>query len=191
MSGIIVQLPLPAHLDKTAILGAIDPVLDIDCIGAYNSDRFYESVPGMSFPTALAIIEILDGLPVDLYKKNIVMMGNGELVGKPVVELLTRRNIPVTVIDSKTKNPTEILQSADIIISAIGKENILTGDMVQEGAIVIDAGTSESNGGVVGDVDQSTVLGKASMLAPVPGGVGPVTVAMLFRNLFETAEGRE
>lgn len=190
MSGIIVQLPLPAHLDKAAILNAIDPVLDIDCIGAYNSDRFYNSVPGMSFPTALAVVEILDSLPVDLYKKNIVMMGNGELVGKPVVQLLTRRNIPVTVIDSKTRNPNDILQSADIIISAIGKENSITGDMIQEGAIVIDAGTSESNGGVVGDVDQSTVIGKASMLAPVPGGVGPVTVAMLFRNLLETAESR-
>ncbi len=191
MSGIIVQLPLPDSVDKEKILSVIDPVLDVDCIGSYNSERFYNSVPGMSFPTALAIIEILDGLPVDLYKKTIVMMGNGELVGKPVVELLTRRNISVTVIDSKTKNPTEILQSADIIISAIGKENILTGDMIQEGAIVIDAGTSESNGGVVGDVEQSTVIGKASMLAPVPGGVGPVTVAMLFRNVCETAEGRE
>lgn len=190
MCGLIVQLPLPATIDKQAVLSAIDPEIDIDCIGPKNSALFYEGKPGVSFPTALAVMEIIDSLPFEISKRAVAIVGNGELVGKPVRELLRRRGVEAQGIDTKTEFPEDILREADVIISAAGKPNLVNGNIIKEGAIVIDAATSESGGGIVGDVEAETVIGKASVLAPVPGGVGPVTVAMLFRNLFEVAESR-
>ena len=190
MSGLIAQLPLPAHIDKDAILGAIDPMIDVDCIGQENSGFFYGGKPRFVFPTALAVMHIIDFLYIDLSKMNIAIIGKGDLVGRPVRQILLERGFDSKVIDRSTENVAELLQDADLIISAAGRADIVKGGMVKEGAIVIDAGTSEFYGSIVGDVEFDSVSKVASVISPVPGGVGPVTVAMLFKNVVEAAKTR-
>ncbi len=189
MCGIIVQLPLPEKIDKEKVLNAIKPELDVDCLGSINSQKFYHNENGMVFPTASACLKLLDSIPVLMTDKKIVILGQGRLVGKPVTHLLRNRNLNVTAINSSTSNQEELLKNADVIISAIGKGNYIKGHMVKEGVIIIDAGTSEEDGGVVGDVSFDSVLEKASYITPCPGGVGPVTVAMLLKNVLEVAKG--
>lgn len=188
MCGIIVQLPLPNHLDTRAILDAIDPELDVDCLGSFASKNFYEGNSKLSFPTALACMRILEEVKIDLHNSNVVVLGQGDLVGKPVSHLLTRNNIKHICLDSKSENNEQVLKQADIIISGIGREGYIKGDMIKEGVSIIDAGTSESNGTVVGDIDFESVKDKVDFISPVPGGVGPVTVAMLFRNVLQVAK---
>ncbi|MFA7315417.1 MAG: bifunctional 5,10-methylenetetrahydrofolate dehydrogenase/5,10-methenyltetrahydrofolate cyclohydrolase [Candidatus Paceibacterota bacterium] len=190
MCGIIIQLPLPSHIDKEAVLDAIDPSVDVDCLGARAQALFYNNEPVFSFPTARASMKILDESVPELSGKKIVILGQGMLVGRPVTHLLRTRGYDVETITSVTENPKEILRSADVVISAIGKANFLTADMIQEGAIIIDAGTSEEDGAVVGDVDTNSVMNVAGMLTPSPGGVGPVTVAMLLSNVLLCAQKR-
>lgn len=190
MCGLIVQLPLPESVDKQAVLDAIDPNLDVDCIGSACGSNFYQGLPSPVFPTAAAVMELLKFTGTELRNKQIVIVGQGELVGKPVKYLLERQGIAPQIIRSKTPNAEEILRSADIIISAAGRPKLITGDKIKSGVIIIDAGTSESDGGIVGDVDQDSVAGQAAMLSPVPGGVGPVTVAMLMSNVYEVAAKR-
>jgi methylenetetrahydrofolate dehydrogenase (NADP+)/methenyltetrahydrofolate cyclohydrolase len=187
MSGLIVQLPLPSHIDKQAVLDAIDPSIDVDCLGTKNSEAFYADGTPFGYPTALACMAILDSLNLDLAGKKIAVLGQGQLVGKPVTHLLKKRTLAVEVISRGTERKEELLKEADIVISAIGEPNFVKGGMLKPGVIVIDAGTSETTGAVVGDVDRSSVEGIASYLSPVPGGVGPVTVAMLFNNVLIAA----
>jgi len=191
MCGIIVQLPLPEHIPKQDVLDAIDPRLDVDCLGTVASTKFYESYSGkddLGFPTALACLYILDSINMDLENKNIVVLGQGMLVGKPVAALLEGRGLSPIVVRSKTPNKEKILKEADVIISGIGKGKYLTGEMIKKGAVVIDAGTSESSGGVVGDVDLESMKDVAGYVSPVPGGVGPVTVAILLNNVLTVAK---
>jgi methylenetetrahydrofolate dehydrogenase (NADP+) / methenyltetrahydrofolate cyclohydrolase len=188
MCGIIVQLPLPDTIDKQAVLDAIDPALDVDCLGTTASDIFYSGNILLGFPTALACMVLLDSLNLDLTDKKIVVQGQGLLVGKPVAALLRFRGIDPIIITSKTENKLELLKEADVIISGIGKGKYVTGDMVKENVVLIDAGTSESTGAIVGDVDLESVRDKASFVSPVPGGVGPVTVAMLLGNVLKVAQ---
>jgi len=188
MSGIIVQLPLPSHINTQLVLDAIDPKLDVDCLGSMNSDNFYENKGEISYPTALACMKILDSLNLNLKEKNIVVLGRGKLVGFPVAHILESRSFSVDVVHSKTENSNEIILAADIIISAVGIGGFLKGDMVKDGVVVIDAGTSEENGSVVGDVEMETIKNKASYVTPSPGGVGPVTVAMLLENVYKVAK---
>ncbi len=189
MCGIIVQLPLPVHLDKKKILDAISSMLDVDCLGEKRSRKFYEETDlSLVFPTALACFTILESINLDLHNKNIVVLGQGELVGKPVSQLLFYKGYNVISLNSSTEDRETILKNADIIISGIGKGKFITGSMVKNGVVVIDAGTSESGSGVVGDVDLESVQDIASYVSPVPGGVGPVTVAMLFKNVLEVAK---
>lgn len=190
MCGIIVQLPLPNHLDTRAILDAIDPELDVDCLGSFASKNFYEGNSRLSFPTALACMRILEEIKIDLPTSNVVVLGQGDLVGKPVSHLLTRNNIKHICLDSKSENNEQVLKQADVIISGIGREGYIKGDMIKQGVSIIDAGTSESNGTVVGDVDFEGVKDKVDFISPVPGGVGPVTVAMLFRNVLQVAKDK-
>jgi len=191
MCGIIVQLPLPEGIDRQKVLDAVDPALDVDCLSTFSGDKFYNGDSLMGFPTALAIVHILDSLHVDLLDKKIVVMGFGKLVGKPVSALLQFRNLDVEVIRSKTEDKEEILKKADVIISGIGKGKYIKGDMIKEGAIVIDAGSSEEDSLIVGDVDSESVMNIASFLSPVPGGVGPVTVAMLLENVLKVAKNKK
>jgi len=187
MCGIIVQLPLPSHLDTQVVLDAINPKLDVDCLGSVNSKNFYEDVGLIGYPTALACMKLLDSVNLGLENKNIIVLGRGKLVGLPVTHILESRSLPVNVVHSKTENSSEIILNADVIISAIGRGGFLKGDMVKDGVVIIDAGTSEENGAVVGDVDMESVEGKASFVTPTPGGVGPVTVAVLLENVYQVA----
>lgn len=190
MCGIIVQLPLPSHIDTQIVLDAIDPRLDVDCLGSSNSDHFYNNNGEIGYPTALACMATIDSLHQDLSNKNIVVLGQGKLVGLPVSHLLKSRGLNITVINSKTENSKEIIANADLIVSAMGKGKFITGDMVKDGVVIIDAGTSEENGSVVGDVDMESVENKASCITPTPGGVGPITVAMLLENVYKVAKNK-
>lgn len=191
MCGIIIQLPLPEHIDKRKVLDAISPDLDVDCLGMVNSENFYNNENKFSYPTALACLRIIDSLDIDLSKKKILVLGQGNLVGLPVSHLFRSRGLEIKTINSKTENSEVLIKEADIIISAIGRGKFLTGDMVKKDVIIIDAGTSEDNGAVVGDVDLKSVLSVASFVSPTPGGVGPVTVAMLLNNVLEVAKNKK
>lgn len=190
MCGIIVQLPLPDHIDRKKILDAISPELDVDCLGQINAENFYNNEGTIAYPTALACMKIIDSLKIDLSFKKILMIGQGTLVGRPVTHLLRDRGLNITTVDSKTENKDGLMKEADLIITAIGKAKYLKGDMIKDGVIVIDAGTSEDNGAVVGDVDIET-MEKASFVSKTPGGVGPVTVAMLLKNVIEVAKNKK
>ncbi len=190
MCGVIVQLPLPKHLDRQAIMNAIDPKLDVDCLGQILSNEFYSKETLIGYPTALACVHILDSLNLDLSNKKILVRGQGDLVGRPVTHILRTRGLNVDIINRETENKDEFIKNADIIISGTGLGQSLHGSMVKEGVVVIDAGTSESKGGVVGDVDSLSMNGVASAISPVPGGVGPVTVAMLLKNVLTVAQSR-
>jgi methylenetetrahydrofolate dehydrogenase (NADP+)/methenyltetrahydrofolate cyclohydrolase len=188
LAGLIVQLPLPAHIEKQATLDAIDPRIDVDCITQKNSALFYSSNPLFSPPTALAIMEILGSLPFSLKGKSVVVVGQGDLVGRPITHLLRAQGLEVAVADATTSNLAALTQTADILISGTGHPGLITGLMVKEGSVVIDAGTSESTGGIVGDVDFPSVEKVAGFISPVPGGVGPVTVAKLLQNVVSAAK---
>ncbi len=198
MCGIIVQLPLPRSIDKRTILDNIDPRLDVDCLGTIASEKFYNnynSQTDLGYPTALACMALLDSLSLDLKGKIIVVLGKGELVGKPVAALLRDRGLIHLVISSKTENKEYLLQQADVVISGMGKGKYITANMIKLGAVLIDAGTSEEGSSpfgdrpnIVGDVDLQSVRNVAGYVSPVPGGVGPVTVAMLLNNVLKVAK---
>jgi methylenetetrahydrofolate dehydrogenase (NADP+)/methenyltetrahydrofolate cyclohydrolase len=197
MCGIIIQLPLPVHIDRQKVLDSIDPKLDVDCLGKINSEKFYSSYDSekdIAYPTALACMAVLDGFnfvknsPTKLEDRKIVILGKGMLVGKPVAALLKYRGLFPIVVDSKTENKEEIIKTADVLISGMGKGKYITGNMLKSGAIVIDAGTSESEGSIVGDVDTDSLNNMAGFISPVPGGVGPITVAMLLKNVLKVAK---
>ena len=188
MCGIIVQLPLPSHIDKQAVFDNIDPKLDVDCLGSVASEKFYGGDASLGFPTALSCIALLDSINLDLVKKNVIVLGQGMLVGKPVTALLKFRGLNPLIVRSKTENKEKIIKEADIIISGIGRGKYITGNMIKFGAVLIDAGTSESEGGIVGDVDLESVKNVEGYVSPVPGGVGPMTVAMLLNNVLKVAK---
>lgn len=188
MCGLIVQLPLPAHIDKQKILDSIDQSIDVDCLGQDASMVFYNSSIDIGYPTALSCMKILDSLNINLEDKKIVVVGQGQLVGRPVAHLLKIRNLEVSIVTRETDNKDEIIKNADVIISGTGAGKLLTGEKIKDGAILIDAGTSESNGSIVGDVDLESVQGIASFVSPVPGGVGPVTVGILLQNVLKVAQ---
>jgi methylenetetrahydrofolate dehydrogenase (NADP+)/methenyltetrahydrofolate cyclohydrolase len=197
MCGIIIQLPLPPHLDRQAVLNAIDSRLDVDCLGTIASEKFYSGSTSVGFPTALACMALLDSLNLDLKGKIIVVLGMGELVGKPTAELLHSRGLTYQPVRSSTVNKENFLLNADVIISGIGKGKYITGNMIKYGAVLIDAGTSEEGSSplgdrknIIGDVDLESVKNVASFVSPVPGGVGPVTVAMLLNNVLTVAKSK-
>lgn len=172
--GIVIQLPLPKQLDTERLLSVIPADKDIDALGLSEKPA----------PVARAVFEILDFHHVDLINKNILVIGNGRLVGKPVAQELSRRTIGYQIIDKETDVlvAQEKMKSADIIISGAGVPHMITPDMIKEGVVLIDAGTSEQSGKLVGDIDPACAE-KALLMTPVPGGVGPVTVVSLFSNL--------
>jgi len=188
MCGIIIQLPLPDSLEKRLILDAIDSHLDVDCLGTVASQKFYEGDTSLGFPAGLACMTILDSLQLDLKNKSIVVLGQGELVGKPVTALLGFRGLEPIAVRGETTNKEEIIKQADVVISGMGRGKHITGEMVKKGVVLIDAGTSESKNAIIGDVDLDSVRDVASAVSPVPGGVGPVTVAMLLQNVLKVAK---
>lgn len=186
--GLIVQLPLPSNIDTVAVLRAIPRSIDVDCISPDQSRGFYQGDQTLVPPTASAILTLLDSLQQDLHEKKIVVVGQGPLVGKPVTFLLHRRGYDVFGADRSTPDLQKLLQTADVIIAGTGRAGLITGESIKPGAIVIDAGTAETDGGIVGDVDTASVEPVASFVSPVPGGVGPVTVSELLANVVTVAE---
>lgn len=187
LCGLIIQVPLPDALQEKPVLNAVLPEYDVDCMGEQNQGLFYSGKPRFLLPTAAAIMEIFKILKIDKHKK-VVVIGQGELVGRPVAFLLRKQGYMVTTADKKVLDLKALCLSADVIVSAAGSPGLVKGAMVKPGAVVVDAGTSESGGGIVGDVETESVAQVAGFLTPVPGGVGPVTVAMLLSNVLLSAK---
>lgn len=188
--GLIVQIPLPDHIDQQAVLNAIPPSIDVDVLNQISSQKFYHSnlEEGLIPPTASAILYILDSLPEDWSQKKFLVIGRGELVGKPIAHLLAQRGYDVQIAHSQTANLAQLLAQSDVIISGVGKPNLITGQEIKQGVVIIDAGTSEIGGLISGDVEFDSCQNKAKYITPVPGGVGPLTVAKLLQNVVKVAE---
>lgn len=190
VTGMMVQLPLPAHLSVPEVTRALDPKKDADGFHAYNFGKMTISKDFEHLPpaTALGIIRLIDAYDIDVTGMNITVLGRSNLVGKPVAIMLMNRGATVTVCHSKTKNIAEHCQSADMIIAATGVPRLVQGDWVKEGAIVIDAGYAKVDGKVTGDVDYDEVAPKCSWITPVPGGCGPMTIYSIVENTVAAAE---
>ncbi len=182
VSGILVQLPLPKHIDSIKILEAIAPAKDVDGFHPVSMGRLMMGTAKLAPCTPSGIIEMLDRYGVEIEGRHAVVLGRSNIVGKPVALLLLHRNATVTICHSRTKDLPDITKTADILIAAVGRPNMVTADMVKEGAVVIDVGINRVDGKLVGDVDFAGVEPKASLITPVPGGVGPMTIAMLMAN---------
>lgn len=182
-AGVIIQLPLPDHLNKQYILNSVPPEKDVDMLSAKSLGNLVVGKSPILPPVAGAVKAFFEEYGVDHKNKYVVVVGAGNLVGRPVALWFLNEGVTFGVVRSSTDKPEEFLKRADIIISGVGKPGFITGDMIKEGAILIDAGTSESEGKIAGDADFDSVSPKASYLTPVPGGVGPVTVAVLLKNL--------
>lgn len=181
--GVLVQLPLPAHIDEQAVIEAIPPEKDVDGFTPVNIGRMMIGEPCFEPCTPAGCIEMLKSTGMQLEGKNAVVVGRSNIVGKPVAMLLLRENATVTVCHSRTQNLKEICANADILVAAIGKPKFITADMVKPGAVVIDVGINrDENGKLCGDVDFDAVSEKAGAITPVPGGVGLMTRAMLLTN---------
>lgn len=183
VTGMILQLPLPKHLDENSLLDLIDPDKDVDGCHYVQKGRLWTGRDSLVACTPCGVMKLLDYYNIELQGKNAVVVGRSNLVGKPLAQLLLDRNCTVTICHSKTQNLKEITSRADIVCVAIGKAKFLTADMVKEGAVVIDVGMDrDENGKLCGDVDFDSVAPKCSYITPVPGGVGPMTVTMLLAN---------
>ena len=184
VDGIIVQLPLPKKFDEKRILSLIPVEKDVDGLSSENLGKLLKGEDSLISCTPYGIIELLKGYGVKFAGKNAVVLGRSNLVGKPVAALLLRENATVTVCHSKTENIELYTKNADILVAAIGKAKFVTADMVKDGAIVVDVGINRIDGKIYGDVDYEAVKDKCSLITPVPGGVGPMTVTMLLQNTF-------
>lgn len=185
IDGILVQMPLPEHLNESIIQNTINPLKDVDGLTYVNAGKLVQNVDGLIPCTPKGIIDMLDYHQIGLEGANAVVIGRSILVGKPIATLLSNRNATVVLTHSKTKNLSEITRNADIIIAAVGKAGFVTGDMVKDGAVVIDVGINRIDGKLYGDVDFDNVKDKCSYITPVPGGVGPMTVCELMNNVYE------
>ena len=189
VSGIILQLPLPKHINEKKIISSISPKKDIDCLTFVNQGKLYMGEETFMPCTPKSVVTILNSLNINLEGMDVVVIGRSNIVGKPLAQCLLQKNATVTICHSKTKNLAEITKTADILISAVGKTNMVTADMVKDGAVVIDVGMNRNEEGkLVGDVDFENVKQKASYITPVPGGVGPMTIAMLMNNVIKATE---
>ncbi|VVC01391.1 Bifunctional protein FolD protein [uncultured archaeon] len=195
VDGILVQLPLPAHLDEDMALLNISPEKDVDGLHPLNFGNMAFSLGSILPCTPAGVIHMLKASKVQLQGKHAVVLGRSRMVGKPLALLLLNEDCTVTICHSRTRGLPSITRQADILCSAVGKANTVTADMVKEGAVVIDIGTNKADGKLVGDVDFEKVKENASLITPVPGGVGPMTRAMLLENTLacykERRAGRE
>ena len=180
--GILVQLPLPNQIDSEKILQAIDPNKDVDGFHPVNVGKLVVGNALLTPCTPTGIIKLLDHYEIDISGKHAVVLGRSNIVGKPVSMLLLQRNATITICHSRTKNLDKITRSADILVAAIGRANFVTENMVSKGTIVIDVGINRVDGKLTGDINFETVSKKASYITPVPGGVGPMTIALLMEN---------
>lgn len=192
IDGILVQLPLPKGLDEQAVLCAISPEKDVDCFHPVNVGRLMTGEAGFHPCTPAGVMKLLDEYGIDPRGKHCVVVGRSNIVGKPMAILLLARDATVTIAHSKTTNLAGVCRNADILVSAVGKAGLITGDMVKEGAVVVDVAMNRNaQGKLCGDVVVEEVAQKASYLTPVPGGVGPMTRAVLMENTLWSAAGRQ
>ncbi len=192
IDGILVQLPLPKHIDTTAILEAIDPTKDVDGFHPYNVGRVVAGLDSYIPATPYGVMKLFEEYKIDLKGKNVCVVGASNIVGKPMATLLLNANATVEICHIYTKNLKEHTLNADIICVGVGVVNLITADMVKDGAIIIDIGVSRlDNGKLVGDVDFENVKDKCSYITPSPGGVGPMTIAMLLKNTVKSAQNRK
>jgi methylenetetrahydrofolate dehydrogenase (NADP+)/methenyltetrahydrofolate cyclohydrolase len=188
VNGILCQLPLPEGLDEKAVMESISPEKDVDCFHSINVGKAMTGEYSFLPCTPAGVIEMLDHYNIDIAGKTCVVVGRSNIVGKPLSLMLLNRNGTVTTAHSKTKNLAEVCKSADILCVAVGKPKFITENMVKEDAVVIDIGINRVDGKLCGDVDFENVSKKASYITPVPGGVGPCTIAMLMQNTITAAK---
>lgn len=188
VDGILIQLPLPKHIDENKVIAAISPEKDVDAFHPMNVAKLWLKQPCVLPCTPKGIIKLLHFAGVDIAGKEAVVVGRSNIVGQPVAKLLLDQNATVTVAHSRTKNLAEVTRRADILVVAIGKERLVTADMIKPGAVVIDVGVNRDSrtGKLCGDVDFEEAQHVASAITPVPGGVGPMTIACLMENTVET-----
>ena len=185
INGIILQLPLPKHMDEKRIISTISPKKDIDCLTFVNQGKLYMGEDSFMPCTPKAVLTILKNFNIDLEGMEVVVVGRSNIVGKPAAALMLKENCTVTICHSRTKNLKEVCKRADILIVAIGKAMFIDDSYIKEDAIVIDVGTNSVNGKITGDVDFEKVINKASYITPVPGGVGALTTTLLMKNVCE------
>jgi len=186
--GILVQLPLPAHIDEHSIVEAVSPQKDVDGFHPYNIGRLVTGRPTFEPCTPKGIMKLLDATGVPLSGKEAIVIGRSNIVGKPLALMLLKRDSTVTICHSKTENLPEKIHSSDIVIAAIGKAGFVKGEWIKQGAVVIDVGINRTDKGLVGDVEFREAGKRASYITPVPGGVGPMTIAMLLSNTVEAVK---
>ena len=189
VDGILVQLPLPQHVDEARVIGAVEPVKDVDGFHPWNAGQLYLGRQGHVPATPLGIMELLREYKVPTAGARAVVVGRSPIVGKPVALLLLQANATVTVCHSRTQDLARETLDADILVAAVGLPGLISPDMVKQGATVIDVGQNRTDAGLVGDVDPG-VAERAALLTPVPGGVGPMTIALLLRNTVRAARYR-
>ena len=189
VNGILVQLPLPVHIDEKAVINAISPDKDVDAFHPVNVGKIMIGEYAFLPCTPAGVMRLIESTGTDVSGKNCVVIGRSNIVGKPQAMLLLQKNGTVTICHSKTRNLKEICLGADILVVAIGRAKFITGDMIKEGAVVIDVGMNrDENNKLCGDVDFESAEKKASYITPVPGGVGPMTIAMLMKNTLTAAK---
>lgn len=189
VNGILCQLPLPPHIDENAVIEKIDPKKDVDCFCNVNVGKLWMGEADFLPCTPAGVVRLLEAYGVDICGKNCVIVGRSNIVGKPLAAMLLQKNATVTVCHSKTSDLSRICRSADVLISAVGREKFITKDMVKNNAVVIDVGINRNREGkLCGDVDFENVSKKASFITPVPGGCGPMTIAMLMENTVKACE---
>ena len=182
VNGILVQLPLPDHIDSEKILLSIDPEKDVDGFHPINVGKLAIGNALLTPCTPTGIIALLDYYKIEISGKHAVVLGRSNIVGKPVAHLLLQRHATVTICHSKTKNMQQVTRQADILIAAVGRPHFVNSDMLKEGVVVIDVGINRVDGKLTGDVEFDQVAEKAGLITPVPGGVGPMTIALLMEN---------
>jgi methylenetetrahydrofolate dehydrogenase (NADP+) / methenyltetrahydrofolate cyclohydrolase len=190
VDGILVQLPLPDQHDQDAMIACLDPAKDVDGLSATNAGLLAQGRPGLVPCTPQGVMELLESAGVTVEGAEAVIVGRSILVGRPLSSLLTNANATVTVCHSRTADLAEVCRRADILVAAVGSPRLVTAEMVKPGAAVIDVGTNRTDDGLAGDVDFDAVSEVAGAITPVPGGVGPMTIAMLLSNTLRAAEAR-
>lgn len=191
VQGIMLQVPMPKHINENRVINAICPNKDIDCLTTESQGRLYMGVEGFVPCTPNSVITLLKSLSINLEGKEVVVLGRSNIVGKPVAQLLLNENATVTICHSRTKNLKEVCKRADILVVAIGRPKFVDDSYVKDGAIVIDVGTSSVDGKITGDVDFMKVIDKAAFVTPVPGGVGALTTTLLIKNACEALKKNE
>ncbi len=189
--GMIVQLPLPERLYTPDVLNAINPEIDVDCLTDTNTGKLVMGTSWLTPPTPTAVMEVLKNIKINLKGKNITIVGTGALVGRPLAIMMMNAGASVITCNSRTNNTKEKCLEADIVVMAVGKKDLLRGDMIRPGTIVIDTGIAFEQGKMYGDANRLEILEKCSYLTPTPGGIGPITVALLLRNTVICAKRRQ